>query len=72
MKPRFYYESDGYPGSKTHYVIDRYGDPRDSRRDVQSRREGKRLATELNKDPDCPPWDTIQAERDNTLEVFNS
>lgn len=69
MKPRFYYESDGYPGSKTHYVIDRYGEPGGDRRrrDIQSRREGRRLAAKLNAHPDCPPWDTVQAERDAAL-----
>lgn len=64
---RFYYESDGGPGAKTHYVVDRYADPLGDygRRDVSSRGEGRRLAASLNKNPDRPPWDTIQAERDN-------
>lgn len=66
-QPRFHYESDGGPGGrKTHYVVDRYADPLgdSKRRDVDSRKEGRALAAELNRNPDCPPWDTIQAERD--------
>lgn len=67
---RFYYESDGHYGSKTHYVVDRYADPLgDSRRrDVASRQEGRKLAALLNKYPDVPPWDTIQVERDRKEE----
>lgn len=63
---RFYYESDGGPGYKTHYVIDRYANPLGDyrRREVASRREGRALATDLNKAPDRPPWDTVQAEKD--------
>jgi hypothetical protein len=65
-KPRFYHESDGGPGRKTHYVIDRYANPLGDyrRREVETRGEGRKLARELNENPDRPPWDTIQAERD--------
>lgn len=69
MKLRFYYESDGGPGGKSHYVVDRYADPLgDSRRiDVGSSVEGRRLAIKLNEKPDCKPWDTIQAEKDGYI-----
>ena len=65
-KNRFYYESDGGIGLKTHYVIDKYADPMGEmgRRDVSSRREGLALARMLNQYPDSEPWDTIQAARD--------
>lgn len=63
---RYYYESDGDPWNKTHYVVDKYADPLgDHRRhDVESRREGRKLARQWNANPPRPPWDTIQAERD--------
>tara|TARA_R110000868_G_scaffold14070_5_gene65615 strand:- start:672 stop:1007 length:336 start_codon:yes stop_codon:yes gene_type:complete len=63
---RFYYESDGGPGRKEHYVVDKYANPIGEyrRRDVGSRGEGRRLATDLNKNPDRPPWDTKQAKKD--------
>jgi ribosomal protein L39E len=63
---RFYYESDGGPGLKTHYVVDRYADPMSDQRrtDVKTRREGRKLAKQYNANPPWPVWDTIQAERD--------
>lgn len=66
---RFYYESDGGPGGKTHYVVDRYADPMgDSRRtDVESRRDGLRLARQYNESSPWPVWDTIQYRRDEGL-----
>lgn len=74
MQPRFYYESDGASrgdGYQTHYVVDRYANPLgdNARRDVNSRREGRTLARALNKSPDCPPRDTIQAERDGYISI---
>lgn len=65
---RFYYESDGYkPGYSTHYVVDRYANPmgNQGRTDVGSRGEGRKLAREWNRNPPWPPWDDIQAARDN-------
>lgn len=63
---RFYHESDGGPGHKFHYVVDRYADPLgDQRRtDVESRGDGLRLAREWNTKPPWPAWDDIQARRD--------
>lgn len=59
---RFYHESD----NGSHYVVDKYANPLgdDRRTDVESRREGRRLAREWNEKPPRPPWDDIQAERD--------
>ncbi len=65
---RFYHESDGArDGYRCHYVVDRYADPLgDQRRtDVGSRGEGRWLAREWNINPPWPPWDDIQAARDN-------
>lgn len=72
--PRYYYESDGdgpvtacYFSPRAHYVIDRYACPcgPDRRRDVRTRKEGRKLARELNANPTSAPWDTYQAELDN-------
>jgi hypothetical protein len=64
--PRFYYESDGGPGRKSHYVVDRYADPgsEQGRTDFDTRREARKKAREWNENPPWPVWDTIQAERD--------
>jgi hypothetical protein len=67
IKNRFYHESDGYkPGYRTHYVVDRYANPLGNQRrtDVGSRGEGRKLAREWNLNPPWPPWDDIQADRD--------
>ena len=63
---RFYPESDGDPGRRTHYVIDRYADPMSDRRrtDCQSHGDAMKLARGWNLLPPWPVWDTIQAERD--------
>lgn len=63
---RFYAESDGGPGRRTFYVVDRYADPlSDNRRtDCESMGEARKLALTWNASPPWPVWDDIQAARD--------
>jgi hypothetical protein len=66
--PRFYAERDGGPGPLWAYVVDRYADPLGEQRrtDCPSWRAARQLARQFNAQPPWPPWDTLQAARDNS------
>ena len=63
---RFYYESDGDPGRRTHYVVDHYADPMSDqgRTDCSSKAEAQRVSREFNVNPPWPIWDLIQQQSD--------
>lgn len=69
---RYYWEGD----NGEYYVIDRYGNPLNSRLDpptdtymtrTERRRWAIQKANELNTNPHSEPWDDIQARRDGYI-----